>query len=119
MSGVQCHTTVPGSINPPAAVITQSDPFVSYGQAYTPDANDYRFEILLLIQRGDEAEGQANLDQYIDPTGALSIPSAFDTNPTLGGIVSDCNLVQARGYGTYTFGEVDYFGCRFDLQVMA
>jgi hypothetical protein len=120
VSGLEVHDNVPGSVNPPAVVITPAPGiFLEYGTTLGNQTNDYTFTLTLFVQRGDEDSGQDALDAYADVSGAQSIPAALDADPTLGGVVHDCNLVDAQNYGRFTYNEVDYFGCTFTLRVMA
>jgi spore maturation protein CgeB len=58
--------------------------------------------VTLLVQRGDEEPGRTPSTLH-RPVRAVSIPAAIDADPTLGGVVHDCNLVDAQNYGRFEY----------------
>lgn len=82
---------------------------------YTPgndfDHNNYR----VWIRAGDSSEKTAErIDLFLDPDGDLSVKRRLESDPTLGGLVSDVRVVKASGY--QPVGD-DVLGVTFTVEV--
>jgi len=78
---------------------------------------DYSLRAIILASEGDSTNGQAVLDQYLSPVGALSVYAAVQKDPTLGGQVSYCAVIEATGYGLMSWNGVDYLAVSLILNV--
>lgn len=121
--GVEFHTFVRGSINPPAVIVTPAPGvFLDYRgtqDARNPGALTYTMRLILLASQADAETGTAVLDAMVALTGPTSIPEALEIDPTLAGQVGWCIPVTAQRYGALTYGQVDYLGCEVMLEVGA
>jgi len=106
-----------GQVNPPMAVVhPQTGSLIRY--AVTMDGEtDYSLRAIILASEGDSTNGQAVLDQYLSPVGALSVYAAVQKDPTLGGQVSYCAVIEATGYGLMNWNGVDYLAVSLILNV--
>jgi hypothetical protein len=106
-----------GAVNPPMAVVApQTGSVIRY--AVTMDGEtDYTLRAVILVSEGDSASGQDILDQYLSPVGALSVHAAVQKDPTLGGQVSYCAVIEATGYGLMNWNGVDFLACSLILNV--
>lgn len=92
IDGLEVYRFIPGSVNPPAAVIwpeNGADPVA------TPDEADARLTIRLLVQDGEAEEAQDTLDELIE--------TAADALATVGGQVVWDN------YGQTAWGDLTYW----------
>jgi hypothetical protein len=106
-----------GAVNPPMAVITPvSGSLIRYAQTFDGET-DYSLRIILLVSEGDSASGQDAMDAYLSPTGSQSVHAAIQADPTLGGVVSYCAVIEATGYGLQNWNGVDYLGCSLILSL--
>ena len=106
-----------GTINVPMAVIVpQTGSLIRY--SVTLDAEtDYTLRCVMLVSEGDSESGQGVMDGYLSPVGANSIYAAVQRDPTLGGQVSYCAVIEATGYGVMNWNGVDFLACSLTLQI--
>lgn len=116
IDGLRCHDTVPKQVVVPAAVVTPADPFITYDVAMGA-IHDLTFSVVLVVSDAWTRTAQDALDAYIDPTGAQSVYKAFEDDPTLGGLVADVAVRSVGNYGAITWGDVQYLGCEFTVEV--
>src|SRR5215471_8637470 len=106
-----------GAINPPMAVIApQTGSLIRYQQTMDGET-DYSLRAIILVSEGDSASGQDALDAYLSPVGASSVHAAVQKDPTLGGQVSYCAVIEATGYGLANWNGVDYLACSLVLNI--
>lgn len=104
-------------VNAPMAVIApQTGTLIRYSQTFDAET-DYHLRAILLVSEGDSAGGQDLLDAYLSPTGPQSVYAAVQADPSLGGTVSYCAVIEATGYGLTNWGGVDYLGCSLILNI--
>ena len=106
-----------GAINPPMAVVApQTGSLIRYSETMDNET-DYSLRAIVLVSEGDSAGGQDALDAYLSPVGAQSVHAAVQRDPTLGGAVSFCAVIEASGYGLMNWNGVDYLGCSLVLNI--
>jgi len=106
-----------GQINVPMAVIApQTGTLIRYQQTLDGET-DYNLRAIILVSEGDSAGGQGDLDAYLSPVGAQSVHAAVQRDPTLGGVVSYCAVIEATGYGLMNWNGIDYLACSLILNV--
>jgi len=106
-----------GAINPPIAVIVpQTGSLIRYAATFDGET-DYSLRAVILVSEGDSTSGQDLLDGYLSPVGATSVHAAVQRDPTLGGAVSYCAVIEAAGYGLTNWNGQDFMGCSLVLNV--
>jgi hypothetical protein len=106
-----------GAVNPPMAVVApQTGSLIRY-QVSTDGETDYSLRAIVLVSEGDSTSGQDALDAYLSPVGALSVHAAVQKDPTLGGQVSYCAVIEATGYGLTNWNGVDYLAASLVLNI--
>lgn len=119
ISALSGYDTMPTEVILPAAIVYPSQgSFLTYNQTMD-GAVDLEFIIVLLVSNAIDDIAQDELDGYLAPTGALSVKTAVEANPTLGGLVDYLTVGEARNYGIHEFGSVSYFGCEFVVSIGA
>jgi hypothetical protein len=116
---LRTYATVPGSVNPPAAVVKPSrGNFVSYQQTFD-GAADLNLDVIVLVATGSDRTGQADLDAYLSTDTASSVWACVQASPTLGGAVSYAYVDRASAYGLMAYNGVEYLACIFTVIVGA
>lgn len=92
---------------------------VSYDETMARGADVYTFNLRVLVARASERAAQKALFDYLSGTGTKSVKAAFEGDPTLGGAADTCRIMSATGIGVYPYGEIDYVGSEFILEVVA
>ena len=106
-----------GTVNPPMAVVApQTGSLIRYATTFDGET-DYNLRAIILVSEGDSASGQDAMDAYLSPAGALSVHAAVQKDPTLGGQVSYCAVIEATGYGLTNWNGVDYLACSLILNI--
>ena len=106
-----------GAVNPPMAVVApQTGSLIRYSVTMDSET-DYTLRAIILVSQGDSTDGQDALDAYLSPVGANSVYAAVQADPTLGGKVSYCVVIEAAGYGLTNWNGVDYLACSLTLNV--
>jgi hypothetical protein len=106
-----------GAVNPPMAVVAPQTGSVIRYAATMDGETDYTLRAIILVSEGDSASGQDTMDGYLSPVGASSVHAAVQKDPTLGGKVSYCAVIEATGYGLMNWNGVDYLACSLVLNV--
>jgi hypothetical protein len=106
-----------GTISPPTAVIAPiTGSLIRYAQTFDGET-DYSLRAIILVSEGDSSQGQDILDPYLSPVGAQSVHAAIQLDPTLGGQVSYCAVIEATGYGVMSWNNIDYLACSLVLNI--
>lgn len=117
VSGLRVSTYIPDDISPPVAVI--SAPTITYDTAFRDGLHTYDFTVTVIVGRTSERNAQARLDDYADPTGALSIKTALESDPTLGGAAQTLRVTRTNGNQVVQVGETIYAAVEFTVVVYA
>ena len=118
ISGLRAHHTF-RDVTPPAAIVMPvQGTFMSYGITMDGQVN-WLLRIILLASIGDTKAGQTTMDAMLATTGSTSIYAAIMADPSLGGVVSFCEPVEATGYGLMNVDGVDYLACSLTVQIGA
>lgn len=119
IEGLRAHDTVPGQLQPPAAVVEPGDPVVQFDTANARGLDTWTFKIRVFVAFQSDKHGQDKLDSFLAPSGDSSVKAAVEGDRTLGGTVADCRVVEARSYDSYVYGNVTYLGVEFTVTVWA
>lgn len=106
---LRVHDHVPGSVSPPAAVVeinAITAPSMLGGGA------DYRVQVSLLVQRGDQRSSQDRTLLLVDPEGPVS-RSVFAALLS----VDEVGQVAMEGPGTIEWGGQQYAGAILTVTV--
>jgi len=116
ITGLTVHATIPGSVNPPAAVVAPATgQFLTFDTTMSRGSDDLAFRVIVVTGRGDDTTAQANLDAYLAGAGAQSVKVALEADQDLGGTVQYVTVDSVGDYGLHGFGGVDYFGAVFTV----
>ena len=126
VTGLRAYDVWPTTINPPVAIVRPlSGTFHESFDGVAGGEVTYQFEITLLLQLGDQVVAQEQLDGYIATDGDMSILSAVEADPTLGGVADSTSVTGWRDVGTMRVGAdengqgPEFMGVRFEVEVLA
>lgn len=114
------HATVPGRIIAPAAVVVPGRPVAVYHDSMIGNGGSltvFNFELVCAVQSMTEEFAQDALDDLI--SGPDSVPTAIETDPTLGGAATTTQVRQAVDYGVIAYADTEFIGARFLVEVYA
>jgi hypothetical protein len=117
ISGLRTSAYVPDEPKPPIAIIFPEN--VSFDTAFGRGLDTYAFTIQLIVSKISDRNAQSNLDGYCNPSGASSVKAAVESDKTLGGLVQDLRVTEARDYRAATINENTYLTVTFAVTVYA
>lgn len=98
---VRCSDFIPEKPEPPVLIVAPDDPFITYQDAMAQGLCTLHFDLVLLVQRGDDRAAQKALDAFLSSgTGEnQSIIDALMGNRTLGIAGVSLLVQQVNDYG--------------------
>lgn len=119
--GLRAHDTIPGNINPPAALISLAR--LTYDRTFDEAVDrmdEYEFAVRVYVAPAADAQSQERLDEFLAPTGGASVKAAIEADGTLGGVVDDSRVTEVTGPvpAIYEHGGVEYIGAEFTVLVI-
>jgi hypothetical protein len=118
VTGLRAFDTIPDAIAPPAAIVGGPER-IQWDLTFRRASDRYTIPVRIYVGRASERTAQDKLDGYLAGEGSGSIKEAIEADPTLGGAVETVRVTEARGYGIYPIGGVDYLGVEFLVDVIA
>jgi len=117
ISGLRTSAYVPDEPKPPIAIIFPEN--ISFDTAFGRGLDTYTFTVQVIVSKISDRNAQSNLDGYCNPSGASSIKAALESDKTLGGLVQDLRVTEARDYRAATINENTYLTVTFAVTVYA
>lgn len=117
IDGLHTSDYAPGQIQPPHALVL-APPISSYFVGYGDRRPILEVSVTVLVSAALDRVGQLALADYADPDSATSIPKAIAANPTLGGVVNQCQVTSFEPLGSEDVGLLGYYGGRFVLRTV-
>ena len=117
ISGLRTLNYVPDQINPPVAVVLPSS--ISYDTTFVRAADEYRFDVVVIVARADEETAQKYLDAYCASSGAGSVKAAVEGDVTLGGAAQTTRVTDLMSYQVLAVGETQYLAATFSVSIIA
>lgn len=108
------YDTIPDSINTPAAVVGQLE--IEWDASMVRGSDRGLVDVLIFASRMSERSGQDLLDGYLAGSGAASVKTAIEADPTLSGAVDTTRVIRATPIATNIAG-VEYLGYRYEVEV--
>jgi hypothetical protein len=117
MNGMRVYETLPDAPVPPCAVIQMKT--VSYDSVFARGADEFQFSIQVVTGRADDRTAVARLEGFIAGSGAGSIKTALEADPTLGGRCQTLRVVQAGNITTITNDSQSMLIVEFTVELYA
>lgn len=115
--GLQASAYQLGNPTPPAAEITVGP--TEYDLALGRGLDRVTLLARVYVAPTTDVGGQKLLDRLLAPTGAESVKTVLETDPTLGGIVDDVHVLRHGGYMTFVQdGRAAYLGTEFTVEIL-
>ena len=119
ISGLRVLDTLPDSANIPTqgalAVVGMLD--MNYDFTLNRGFDSATVSVMVIVGRMSESAAQTRLDGYLQSTGATSIKTAIEADPTLGGAVQTLRVTSAFS-GTITVANIDYLSYRYEVTLI-
>lgn len=119
ISGLRGFNDVSDVVQVPAMVVMPARDTADFNQSFGRGAT-WRFDLYLLVAKGEASVAQQALDQYLSDDGPRSIRRVFYENPDLGlpGKIDDAHCEGVRDYGgKFATARIDHVGAIVRLTV--
>src|SRR6266508_3330148 len=113
--GLRVADYAPGQIQPPQALVL-TPPIPQYLVGYGARRPILEVTVTVLVSDALDRVGQLALADYADPDSPTSIPKTIAANPTLGGVVGQCQVTSFEPLGYEEVGTLGYYGGKFTLR---
>lgn len=117
ISGLRTAAFVPDEPKPPIAIVFPEN--ITFDTAFGRGLDTFTFTVQVIVSKVSDRNAQANLDGYCNPSGASSVKAAIESDKTLGGLVQDLRVTEARDYRAATINENTYLTVTFAVTVYA
>lgn len=119
IDGLRGFNDVQDVVQVPAMVVMPARDTADFNGAMGRGMDTWRFDLYLLVQRGEAGAAQAKLDAYVDGSGPRSVREVIFKNPDLG--LSDGTDAQVEGVreygGKFQTARIDHVGAIVRLTV--
>jgi hypothetical protein len=118
ITGLRVNTYGVDTPNVPSATIRLSR--VSYDSTLSRGADEVEFLVTMAVGRAEDRTAQIALEAYLAGTGASSVKTAIESDPTLGGVALNTRVQEARNLTTEDRGDgIGYLTVDFTVIVIA
>ena len=119
ISGMRVFDYVPDSTNIPTnnafAIVGQLS--MNYDYTLNRGFDSASCQIIVVVGRMSERNGQERLDGLLASSGSTSIKAAVEVDKTLGGAVQTLRVVSASP-GTITSSNIDYISYQYSVELI-
>jgi hypothetical protein len=117
IDGLRVYDVVPDyAINFPVAIVLPVN--INFNVAMQRGTDQYTFDILVAVERGNSRTAQDKLDAYITGQGSSSLRQAIFNNRTLGLDNTDANVTGVSNYAAdVNLNGIDAIGANISLEV--
>lgn len=115
ISGLRAYDTIPDGLVPPGAIVGQ----LSYDwDLVVPKGNldQANLDVVVIVGRMNERSAQDKLDAFLSGSGAGSIRTVLQADPTFGGTVAG-SILQSANPISATVSGVEMLAYRFQMEV--
>lgn len=118
IDGLNRYAFPPGTIEVPAVVVSMpAGELGDLSPVMDEGAMDLSLVVNVFVQWGDDESAWSQLLPYVAPAGAYSLFAAVRADPTLDGVVDSALMGQPTNLGPYTWGQLQYLGAEFSVEV--
>ena len=119
ITGMRVFDYVPDSTNIPTnnafAIVGQLS--MNYDYTLNRGFDSATCQIIVIVGRMSEKDGQTRLDGLLASSGSTSIKAAVEADKTLGGAVQTLRVVSASP-GTITSANIDYLSYQYSVELI-
>jgi len=119
ITGMRVFDYVPDSTNIPTnnafAIVGQLS--MNYDYTLNRGLDSASLQIIVVVGRMSEKDGQSRLDGLLASSGSTSIKAAVEVDKTLGGAVQTLRVVSASP-GTITSANIDYLSYQYSVELI-
>jgi hypothetical protein len=119
ITGMRVFDYVPDSTNIPTnnafAIVGQLS--MNYDYTLNRGFDSASCQIIVVVGRMSEKDGQSRLDGLLASSGSTSIKAAVEADKTLGGAVQTLRVVSASP-GTITSANIDYLSYQYSVELI-
>jgi hypothetical protein len=113
IAGLRCFAYPPGSITPPAAVVSYPDTY-DFDETYGRGMDRLKLPVVVVVGRPTDRTTRDKLAAYVNGTGASSVKAVLES-----GTYTAFDVVRVTGvdFDVVTIAATDYLAALFDLDI--
>lgn len=113
IAGLRCFAYPPGSVTPPAAIVTYPDTY-TYDQTYGRGMDRMTLPVVVVVGKATDRTARDRLGAYCDGSGTSSVKTVLES-----GTYTAFDDVRVTGaeFDVYTLGGTDYLAAIFDCDI--
>lgn len=116
IDGLRVYSFQAAAISAPAAIVLL--PKMQYDSTFARGSDEATFTIHLMVGKVDDRTASTALAGYMSGTGASSVKSALESDPTLGGAAQTIRVTDAS-VQIMPVGGIDYLTATFNVDTVA
>ena len=117
LDGFQVSAYTLSNPTPPAIQVLPGE--ILYDRAMHRGLDEITMLVQAFVALSSDIGAQKKLDALLAPTGATSLKTVVESDPTLGSLVSDVSVVDATGYRIAQGANGPILLCEWSVQVYA
>lgn len=117
VAGLRVYDYPPDTIAPPAGIVSYPET-IEFDQTYAAGADRATIPVHVLVGKVSDRATRDALGAYVARTGATSVKTALEADPTLAGVV-DSLRVRGATFSNMTVGGGEFLAATFDVEVYA
>lgn len=118
LTGIRVYELIPDTPYTPCTVISLDR--IGYDSTMARGSDMFEFTVTVVVGRADDRSAQAKLETYLAGTGAQSLKTAVEADPTLGGVALNTRVSEARSIRTVERSDgLTFLECDFSVTVYA
>lgn len=94
INGLRIYELIPDTPYTPCAVISLDR--VGYDSTMGRGSDMFEFTVTMVVGRADDRSAQIKLETYLSGSGSQSVKTAIEADTTLGGVVLNTRVTEAR-----------------------
>jgi hypothetical protein len=113
IAGLRCHAHPPGTVTPPAAVVSYPDTY-TFDETYGRGMDRIKLPVVVVVGRPTDRSTRDHLAAYCNGSGASSVKAVLES-----GTYTAFDVVRVAGidFDVVTFAAIDYLAAIFDLDI--
>lgn len=113
IAGLRVHAHPPGSVTPPAAVVSYPDTY-TFDETYGRGMDRMTLPVVVVVGKASDRAARDQLGVYVDGSGAASVKQVLES-----GTYTAFHTVRVVGaeFDVVTIAAVDYLAATFDLDI--
>lgn len=114
ITGLRCFAYPPGTVNPPAAVVSYPDTY-TYDETYGRGSDRLSLPVVVVVGKVSDRSARDQIGAYVDGSGARSVKAVLESGTYTA--FDELRVVSVE-FDVVTIGGTDYMAALFTLDIL-